>query len=198
MSLNNREYDRKSIRLAGHDYAGPGAYFITLNVSNRQPVLGTIRNGVMYPTATGKIVHDEWIRTALIRPECNLDAFVIMPDHFHAIIWIHDVARGEKQGVHGTPLRTTRYLPVLPISEKPGPYPRSLGSIVAGFKSACTRRINAMHPHAEYAWQRNFYERVIRTEDELERIRHYIVDNPRRWHPRMPADKAEAPSTVRP
>lgn len=60
--------------------------------------------------------------------------------------------------------------------------PRSLGAMVAGYKSAVTKRI-----HTETAeislkiWQRNYYERVIRNERELNAIRRYIQNNPRRW-----------------
>lgn len=30
-------------------------------------------------------------------------------------------------------------------------------------------------------WQRNYYERVIRDEDELNRLRRYVLDNPVQW-----------------
>jgi REP element-mobilizing transposase RayT len=58
-----------------------------------------------------------------------------------------------------------------------------LSSFVAGFKSAVTKRIIALHgaPGAP-VWQRNYYEHIIRNEDDLEAIRHYILTNPSRWH----------------
>ncbi|GBD05453.1 hypothetical protein HRbin20_01036 [bacterium HR20] len=61
--------------------------------------------------------------------------------------------------------------------------PRSLGSFVAGFKSATTRQINEIRqtPRAP-VWQRNYYEHIIRSDDALHRIREYIVTNPMRWH----------------
>jgi putative transposase len=34
---------------------------------------------------------------------------------------------------------------------------------------------------ADFAWQRNYYEHVIRNEDELNRARQYIIDNPQNW-----------------
>jgi hypothetical protein len=68
--------------------------------------------------------------------------------------------------------------------------PRSLGSFVAGFKAAATKRINALHntPGAPVR-QRNYYQRIIRSEAELNRIRRYILDNRAQWHedPENPA-----------
>ncbi len=60
--------------------------------------------------------------------------------------------------------------------------PRSIGSFVAGFKSAATRQVNAVRgvPGAP-VWQRNYYEHVIRDEDGLARIRSYIATNPESW-----------------
>jgi REP element-mobilizing transposase RayT len=63
-----------------------------------------------------------------------------------------------------------------------GPKPKSIGSLIAGFKSACTKRINDMrNARGTPVWQRNYYEHVIRDEDDLNRIRQYIHDNPARW-----------------
>jgi putative transposase len=61
--------------------------------------------------------------------------------------------------------------------------PGSLGAIVRSFKSVVTRRINIMRntPGAP-VWQRNYYERIIRTDRALHAIRRYVADNPRRWH----------------
>ena len=61
--------------------------------------------------------------------------------------------------------------------------PRSLSSFIGGYKSAVTKRINVLRgvPGAP-VWQRNYYEHIIRNEDDLEAIRHYILTNPSRWH----------------
>jgi REP element-mobilizing transposase RayT len=59
---------------------------------------------------------------------------------------------------------------------------RSLGALIRTFKAATTRRINE-HRRTPGApvWQRNYYERVIRDEAELARVRQYILDNPAKW-----------------
>jgi REP element-mobilizing transposase RayT len=58
----------------------------------------------------------------------------------------------------------------------------SLATIIGQFKSVATKRINRMRrTPGETVWQRNYYERVVRTEDELNHIRHYIDGNPAHW-----------------
>jgi REP element-mobilizing transposase RayT len=89
-------------------------------------------------------------------------------------------------------------LPVAPTSNRAagggswrpaGPAPASIGALVAGFKAASAARINAMRGTVgRPVWQRNYYERVIRSERELDRIRRYIAANPARW-----AERSEGP-----
>jgi REP element-mobilizing transposase RayT len=125
----------------------------------------------------GKIVRDEWHRSASIRPAMELDAFVVMPNHVHGIIIItEELTHGcAEKRAHGC----------APLQQ---PYgfnrkPRSLGSFIAGFKSTATKRINIIRGTVGVpVWQRNYYERVIRSEAELHAIRQYIADNPRRWN----------------
>ena len=71
---------------------------------------------------------------------------------------------------------------VLPNAQRPGPPPRSLGALMAGFKGITTKRINRLlQTEGARVWQRNYYDRIIRTEDEGRRIRQYIESNPARW-----------------
>ncbi len=51
---------------------------------------------------------------------------------------------------------------------------------MAQFKSIATKRVRALG-HSGFAWQRNYYEHVVRDEDSLNRIREYILTNPLRW-----------------
>jgi len=72
-----------------------------------------------------------------------------------------------------------RCAPTCRINVTPG----SLGAIVRAFKSATTRRINRNRSEiVRSVWQRNYYEHIVRNEDELNRIREYIAHNPLRWH----------------
>jgi putative transposase len=159
-----------SLRLAGHDYADTGAYFVTICTHRRECLFGRIVNGDVQLNDLGRIVVNEWARSASIRPEIDLDAFVVMPNHLHGIVVIDaTVGTTGRVGAHGR----------APLQRRT---PRSLGSFVAGFKSATTTHVNALRgtPRAPL-WQRNYHDRVIRDENELARIRTYINDNPLRW-----------------
>src|SRR5689334_23072299 len=79
---------RRSIRLDGFDYASAGAYFITICTANRECLFGEITKNVMHLSVAGGIVEEEWHRSALMRTETELDAWVIMPNHVHGIVMI--------------------------------------------------------------------------------------------------------------
>jgi putative transposase len=63
-----------------------------------------------------------------------------------------------------------------------GTTPGSLGAIMQNFKSTSTRQVNALRQTPGLPlWQRNYFERIIRNERELNRIREYIINNPLKW-----------------
>ena len=80
--------NRRSIRLQGYDYTQAGAYFVTICTHNRQCLFGDIADGEMRLNRLGQIVVDEWMKTAQIRAEIELDEWVVMPNHFHGIVVI--------------------------------------------------------------------------------------------------------------
>ena len=90
MKYDPQIHHRRSIRLAGYDYAQPGAYFVTIVTFQRLPLFGEIINGNIHLTSLGEIVRHEWDRSAQIRREIELhtDEFVIMPNHLHGIVWL--------------------------------------------------------------------------------------------------------------
>lgn len=121
----------------------------------------------MQLNAVGRIVEEEWLRTAVMRPGLTLDEHIAMPNHLHAIVVV--VKEPPQQDDHRSPLRHN------------GPSSGSLGSIIAGFKSAVTRRINGYDPRIAPIWQRNYYEHIIRSDKSLSRIRGYVMSNPLNW-----------------
>jgi putative transposase len=166
MPGDDAERRRRSVRLPDFDYGQVGAYFVTLGVQDRKSLFGDVVNDAMRLNELGGIVADEWRRTATMRLNVALDEFVVMPNHFHALLAIES----SRRGVLNTP------------SGKFHSPSQTIGAIVRGFKAATTKKINECRGRVgEVLWQRNFYEHVVRDEAELSRIREYIVNNPAQW-----------------
>jgi putative transposase len=113
----------------------------------------------------GEIVAEEWAEMARRRPYVDLDAWIVMPNHFHAILCLQP-----------------------PSVHEPS---RPLAEAIGHFKGACTRRIWA-GGRCDFAWQSRFYDQIIRSEDTLLKFRRYILENPLHWeedrhHPKKPA-----------
>jgi len=173
MPYDSKNHRRRSIPLPDHDYRSPGAYFVTICTHQGDLLFGDVVDDEVALNEYGQIAHEEWRASEDIRREIELDAFVIMPNHVHGIVWIRDTGDDPAVGTHdaGANGRAPLHRP-----------PRSLGSFIAGFKSAATGRINRLRgtPGAP-VWQRNYYERIIRNDAALGRIRKYIQHNPARW-----------------
>ena len=178
---------------------------MTFCTYQRDEILGEVLHGKMKLSALGKIVREEWFRTAQIREEIQLfdDEFIVMPNHGHGIIRIVETAgadgvrldndtrpgdgfhpinqdirgdeqdargdeqdaRGDEQDARGASLRRA---------------PRSLGSVMAGFKASVTSRAKR-ELNMSGIWQRNYYDHIIRNDRELENIQWYIRNNPLNW-----------------
>jgi putative transposase len=169
MTHDSFNHHRRSIRLKEYDYSQAGAYFVTICAEHRECLFGDIVGGEMRLNAIGHATMECWGALPQHFPHAELDEFVVMPNHVHGILVIVDDGRG-------TACRA-------PTTEQFGnPISGSLATIVRSFKSAVTKRINEMRDtQGANAWQRNYYEHIIRNERELERIRTYIVGNPAMW-----------------
>jgi len=171
--FETRPYDparhhRRSIRLRAYDYSQAGAYFVTICAQNRQCLFGEVADGEMRLNDAGRMVHDVWNDLPRHYAGVELDAFVVMPNHVHAIVII--VGAGLKPA------------PTVRAGLKPAPTKHGLPEIVRGFKTFSSRRINEMRQTSGVAvWQRNYYEHIVRDEESLNRIREYVVNNPLRW-----------------
>lgn len=177
MTYNPDIHHRHSIRLREYDYSSDGAYFVTICTWQRECLFGDIVDGEMRLNDMGNIILTEWQNTRIMRNNVELDTFVIMPNHFHAIFFIQN---GATVGAHRRAPGLSAELGACnaPLRRQSG----SIGSILAGFKSATTKQINIIRNNPGCpVWQRNYYERVIRNDDELSRARDYIVGNPLKW-----------------
>ncbi len=182
MSYDPTKHHRRSLRLSGYDYAGQGAYFVTICAYGRRCSLGEVAGGQVALSKCGSLVAECW--HAL--PEhftVGLDAFVVMPNHIHGILFITDRSepRGGQSIRAGIPVKPELSANALPLRSWRGARAGSLAAIVQNFKSVSTRKINELQGvHAKF-WQRNYYERVIRDDDELNAVRQYVLDNPQQW-----------------
>ncbi len=154
---------------------------LILCAHNRECLFGDVVNSEMQLSAIGTIVLEEWLRSPEIRAEIELDEWIIMPNHLHGIVVIVGAHGGAPNapdtpgGGHDTPNRADSRPPLRR-------QPRSLGSFIAGFKSAVTTRVNTIYDSGgAKLWQRNYHEHIIRNERELNAIRAYIQNNPTKW-----------------
>ena len=209
--MNPQKHNRRSIRLKGYDYTSPGSYFVTICTQDRVRLFGEVVDAEMQLNPYGRVVDTYLSRIPDHFPHVTLDAWVVMPNHVHAIITItDDHRRGE--AIPQSPFKAedvsefassiipedeSRIASPLPPTPPPQPHPTgapsgSLGAIVGNFKSIATRRINRMrHTPGVDVWQRNYWEHIIRNQAAHQRIAAYIHNNPARWeedrlHPDAP------------
>ncbi|CAN5823278.1 transposase [soil metagenome] len=172
---------RKNLRLPTYDYRQPGAYFITICTHDISNLFGRVIDTKVELNPLGEIVREEWVKTAEIREQVRLDAFVVMPNHFHGILLIDAIDPTERHGVPSVATHRVAGTGDGPQRRR-GPAKGSVGSIVGQFNSQSARRINLRRgtPGAS-VWKRNYYEHVVRSDRSLERIREYIDGNPAKW-----------------
>lgn len=179
MTYDRATHNRQSIRLKGYDYSQEGVYFVTINIKERNAShakMGQIVGEKMALNDIGRIVSEVWQEIPAHFKDVELDSFIIMPDHVHGIIIIKECAEPIMHSV------STNFKNRGAVSEEHGLKRRSLGSIVGSFKAEVSRRVNRIHKMEGVSfWQRNYYERIIRSEYELETVRNYIDNNPANW-----------------
>jgi len=152
---------RKKLRLEEYDYSQNGAYFITVCTQRKRNYFGTIDNGTLILNSAGKMVssHLEFINTY---DDVNLEKFVVMPNHIHAIIAVSH---------NGTTQRS---------------YP-TVSEYIRRFKMITTKlyidgvKSGEYPPFDNAIWQKSFYDHIIRDENEYLRVWEYIDENPLKW-----------------
>jgi len=165
--------------LKNYPYSKPGYYFVTFATRNLKFVFGEIFEGEVLLNEYGRIALEELENLCQREDDMELDAFVIMPNHIHLILRIKRWSRsGAMRGIARTGDSLSR-----PISFRAkGLQAGSLGAIIGRYKSAVSRKINQLRgSQGAEIWHRNYYERIVRNEGELKRIRQYIARNPISW-----------------
>ena len=195
---NPNIHNRRSIRLKGYDYSQAGLYFITICVKNRTCLFGHIErkdapcgHPKMILNDAGEMVYDEWNKLPERFPNIQLHEYIVMPNHFHAILEIVGATlvvaqnnkvehrKGNPSGYQTEKGQPQRIAPTI--------NPRILGDMVGAFQSIVTVeyirgvKTKNWHPFNKKLWQRNYWENIIRNEQSYNRISEYIFNNPENW-----------------
>ena len=157
---------------------------MTLCTHNRVCVFGDIVDREMRLNDAGKTVQICWNAIPDHFPQVELDAFVVMPNHVHGILSIIDSQPvGANVGAKNfSPLQQSprQQSSQRQSSQRPHGTSKTIGSVIRGFKIGVTKWMRH-NTHFRDIWQRNYWERVIRNESEINRIREYIRNNPVQW-----------------
>ena len=196
------KYRLKSARLEGWDYSNNGAYFITICTQNRRCFFGKIIDRKIYLSKKGQIINKNWQKITKQFPFVKLDEFVVMPNHVHGILCLNGAKKYRFGGrntvlncknngvncryainrvstIHGN---TKKYKNMVGgATKKYNPMgKKTVGEIIRWFKGRCSYEIRKSLDD-DFAWQPRFYDRIVRNEAELIRIRRYIRDNCLKW-----------------
>jgi REP element-mobilizing transposase RayT len=204
-------HHRRSIRLAGYDYSQYGEYFVTVCVHGKKCLFGDVLDGDVQLNETGIMVKHVWEWLPQQYPYVSINEYVVMPNHFHGILTITDDCVGAVReppkeictfnAVREPPTNCEPPLETVhAVKRKP------IGRLIGVFKTVTTKRFNEMGglhnkiggsrflggvhnemggsrtaPTVDKLWQRNYYEHIIRNDDDYLRIAEYIQSNPINW-----------------
>ena len=177
MPDNLQQHHRRSLRLRDYDYSQEGAYFITICAQGKLCLFGEPCESGIKLWAAGRMIEDWWLKLPTKFLTIEPDEFVVMPNHFHGVLTI---VGATPCGCQPKPDHTTE-------SGHPRGGAPTVGDAIDWFKTMTTNAYirgvseQAWPRFSGRLWQRNYYEHVIRNEDELNRARQYIIDNPVMW-----------------
>ena len=182
MKYDSTIHKRRSIRLQEYDYSQEGLYFVTICVNEHLCLFGQIKEDKMCLSVIGVIADVLWYEIKNHAINVELHNFVVMPNHIHGIIEIMantvdgndvDNENGNVGARHALPLQTQQ-------SRFQNQGKNTLSSIVGSYKSAVTKHAHRLG-FAEFAWQRNYFEHIIRNTKDCNNIVEYITNNPVNW-----------------
>jgi len=228
MPYNPKKHHRKSIRLKGYDYSQAGLYFITICVQDRECLFGKIvgaplvvdpndvntqnnhaqnekgqpqgikRTAEMILNDAGKMVENEWLKIPHRFTNVHLHEYVVMPNHFHAIMEIVGATLVVAQNVVAQNVVDQNIVAQNKMADNENENgqpqgiaptkPKTVGDMVGAFQSIVTveyiRGVKQLgwQPFNGKLWQRNYWENIIRDEQSYQRISAYIINNPKNWN----------------
>ena len=181
-NYNPKIHHRKSMRLKDYDYSQNGYYFVTICVRNKTEYFGEIINGKMILNEIGEIAQKQWLWLAEQYDYVKLDEWIIMLNHLHGILIIENSTTGVGRVGADRVAGAGRDLPLRPQRqcEQQTRKIKSSSELIGAFKTTSSKLIH-QNGLSEFQWQQNYYDRIIRNEKELDKIRKYIFENPLEW-----------------
>ena len=203
--FNPDTHHRRSFRLKAYDYSTVGAYFVTIVTQERLCLFGDVTDGEAQLTDAGKMIRQVWHEIPTRFPSFEMDEFIVMPNHIHGILIIHSPVGvplvGTQGAAHARTTDSPSFVGALPADAARPTYGDrattrvvptedgtvTLGEVVGTYKSLTTQQYGkgvetqGWPPFNKRLWQRNYYERVIRDNRELNGAREYIANNPTQW-----------------
>lgn len=186
-----KKYRANSLRLQSWDYSWNGTYFVTICVKHHKYYLGRIDEGGFEPSKFGRIVKKYWLEIPQKNEFVFLDKFTIMPNHIHGIIIINrpenqfqPTGGGNYQSIEKIQNRNPLSVKTIhELSLRNVKYRRKmlLPRIIGRFKMQSAKQINSLRNANRSFWQKNYYEHIIRNENDLMTIRKYIINNHLKW-----------------
>ena len=176
MTLYREQFRVESARLKNWDYRSPGWYFVTVCTAGKRLVFGDVANGEMIHSALGSNADAQLRAVPSHYKDVILDAFVVMPNHMHAIL----VITGRHRYTPNAELETDRVGKVRADGMPAPPSAGSLSAIVRSYKAGVTRWAVA-NGSPGFKWQSRFYDHLLRTNRTVNAVRDYIRCNPMNW-----------------
>ncbi|HET54224.1 MAG TPA: hypothetical protein ENN33_03295 [Ignavibacteria bacterium] len=174
--------NRKRNRLPEYDYSNPAWYYVTICTHKHIHHFGEVKNGEMILNEFGKMTNKFLEEIPSHYSTVELDEYIVMPNHIHAIIIINDVGVDHHRPRTNDNNRNIAKNDIISVGvEDIRPLRRTnLSNVIKGFKIGVTKWCKHNNI-TNFKWQRSFYDRIIRNEKELFYIRDYIEQNPLRW-----------------
>ena len=170
-------HHRRTVRFHEFDYSEQGLYFVTICVHEQRPLFGKIVDGKMQLNFCGKIANKYWTSITSHFTNTVLHEFVIMPNHMHGIIEITATAA---ELFNRNAKNQDTVITSCGFAGKTNPMSSAnLARIVRWYKGRTT--FECRKKQFVFAWQRNYYEHIVRNDDDYLRIVEYITDNPAIW-----------------
>ncbi len=150
----------KSNRLKTFDYSNQGYYFLTISTFSHIEIFGKIIENKVILNEAGKRVQTNILNIPKIFKNCELDYFVVMPNHIHLVLIVNSKPENDNS------FDRTKMV---------------VSKVIQQFKRQCTIDIKNISKFDGKIWQKSYYDRIIRNDKELYKIRKYIELNPLKW-----------------